>query len=150
MDLIKRANEEIKFADGSVVVFDVERIPQEEREVLLNTAKKRQHGVIGKKNDDIFGSIDWRAFNRMVILRAIKGWSGLQNRHLPVIYDCKEKANQWEFKGDKKRETEIPFSEEARRELAEMYSVNFISWMNNALDAIDEENIKAKEAELKN
>jgi hypothetical protein len=149
MELIKQIDQEVKFLDGSVVTFEVASITKDEKQMILKSAK---HNVknIEKTEDDFLNRIDFKKFNRMVILRAIRGWHGLKNKHLLIVYDTGDESPNWEFKGDKGRETEIPFTEDLKRELAEMYSVNFMTWLNGAMDEIDAANAKVKEAELKN
>ncbi|MBU2527720.1 MAG: hypothetical protein KKC03_14075 [Bacteroidetes bacterium] len=150
MELTKRfADQEIKFLDGSVVTFEIENISKDEKQLILKSSKQNTKSI-EKQKDDFLDRIDFEKFNRLVILRAVKGWKGLKNKHLLIIYDCTNKGAEFQFKGDKGRETEIPFTEELRRELAEMHSTNFMSWLNDTMDGIDAENVKAKEAELKN
>jgi hypothetical protein len=154
MELIKSINQEIKFPDGSVVTFEIEGISKDDKQLILRSAKQTTKGI-EKQKEDFLDRIDFEKFNRLVILRTVKGWSGLKNKHLLIIYDCADKGTEFQFKGETKeqresRETEIPFTEELRRELAEMHSSNFMSWLNDALDAIDAAKVKSKEAELKN
>jgi len=150
MELIKRfADQEIKFLDGSVATFEIENIPKDEKQLILKSAKQNVKSI-EKQKEDFLDRIDFDKFNRLVILRSVKGWRGLKNKHLLIIYDCANKGAEFQFKGDKGRETEIPFTEELRRELAEMHSTDFMKWLNDAMDGIDAANVKAKEAELKN
>lgn len=151
MELVRRATLECKFPDGSAVSFDIEAPTREDRKVILEQCRKPRSVIGGQRGEELIDKLDFERFQRMVILRAVKGWTGLKNKHLLTVYDSKDKADKWEFKGDKRRETEVPFDQEALRELAEMHSADFWNWLSDtALDGIDEANAKAKEAELKN
>jgi hypothetical protein len=150
MELVKRASPEFKFSsDGSIVTFDIEAMSKEDRKMVLDQCRTKRKNF-EKRDEDLLDRLDLEKWNKLVILRVVKGWTGLKNKHLPVIYDCKDKAAEWQFKGDGKRETEIPYTEDAKRELAEMHSANFMDWISYSIDEIEKANVQAKEAELKN
>ena len=151
MELIKQMECTIPFqSDGSVVKLLVESISREERKNFLIAATSKKKNIESNGKSNMLETVDFDKLNTSIIRRAVKGWSGLKNKHLPIIYDCKEKANEWSYFGDGKRETEIPYSEDQKRELSNVHSDNFMTMLNLFLDDIDDANAEAKEAELKN
>lgn len=138
------------FQDGSRVKFLIKDVTEETKRTMLEMARKRVEGWRGAKSDDPLAAIDIEKFNKMLILKSVTGWEGLKNKHLLRILNTQSKSGKWNFKGDGKAETDIPFDPENLRELAEMYSPNFIIFLTAGLETLAEQYIAQKELELKN
>lgn len=127
---------ELKFPDGSSAIFNIEPLSLNDQKIIWGQCHKKGaefNFVNFQKGIDF----DLCKFNRLVILRTVKGWSELRNKHLLLLYDKDKQGQQWQFHGDGKDETEIPFSENTRRELADMRSEFFMTWLDFAFELIN-------------
>lgn len=126
-------------------------LTSKEREDVLKMASNSRK-TVGKKDNAFLSDFDTRKNGDLIIRKAIKDWKGLKNKHLSYIYDTSpEFAGKWEYKGEQKANFEIKFTEDLKRELAEVYNADIIvNYINPALDFIGELNKKEKEKELKN
>lgn len=152
MEVLTKQEFAFEFSDGSKAVFDIERPTKQQRQMLMDAARAKKKNF-EKRDEDLFDRWDWDKHNLLVIRRVITGWHGLKNKHLIVILDP-DKGDSWKFvpneKGEMRRETEVPYSEEMKRVISENYSANFLTFINTCQDLLTEQNAKQKEAELKN
>jgi len=150
MNVVKNADFDFKFSDGSAATFTVEALPKSDRQMLLGLSKaKRQN--FEKRNEDILDRWDFDKFYSLLVRRVVKGWTGLLNKHLLVILDCDDEvADKWQFKGDGRAEFEIEYSEDQKREIADLHSPMFRTFIDTCLETLAEQNVAAKEKQLKN
>lgn len=131
--------------------FLVSYITRTEKEDILkmSTSSKK---TVGKKDNSFLSEFDTRKSGELTIKKAIKDWKGLKNKHLSHIYDTSpDFCDKWEYKADKKADTEIKFTENLKREFSEVYDSDIIiNFLNPAMDVIDSLNREEKEKELKN
>lgn len=122
-----------------------------EKEDILKMATNT-HKTVGKKDNSFLSDFDTRKSGELMIKKSIKDWKGLKNKHLSHIYDTTpDFSDKWDYKGDKKVDTEIKFTENLKREFSEVYDSDIIiNFLNPAMDFIDDLNRTEKEKELKN
>ena len=122
-----------------------------ERESILKMSTDSRKAV-GKRNTSFISDFDTRKNGELLVKKVIKEWKGLKNKHLSYIYDTSpDYMNEWEYKGDKKANTEIKFTENLKREFSEVYNADIIAnFINPGLLFIEDLNKEEKEKELKN
>lgn len=127
---------DLKFPDGSVASFQVDPPSRETLATITRQCLRPGRSVADSVTLPMDRVVFAQKWERMVILSAVKGWSGFRNKHLPVIFN---RAKEWRPFGDKQEETEIPFTLDARRELADMHSDFFGNWLDHTMTVIRSE-----------
>ena len=137
--------------DDECPEFLLSYLTRNEKEDILKMATTTKK-TVGKKDNSFLSDFDTRKNGELIIKKAIKDWKGLKNKHLSHIYDTSpDYSDKWEYKGDKKAETEIKFTENLKREFSEVYDADIIiNFINPGFNFIDDLNREEKEKELKN
>lgn len=143
------------------LVFDVKEVSsQRKSDLLVNCVKGstskdknylrkklRKSGDSESVMDKFLNQVDYQKYNQLILQESIIGWEGLTNWLLTDIME----PEHIEFKGQKKKDEAIPFSEEMKKELcshpSSVFTEVFFAFINTYLPEIKKE---LKRAELKN